>query len=140
MWYREQCDRLIEGSRLIMFIPGYERKNTPQSRQAILTALYRNTALLRPPYSGTPTAVLRVSSFLCCPEGGGGFPLCPVTESSCPPPAPRDRRYLTKQIKTRPQKKCFFVCSSITPRPREQQQQWQSVAGVAAGCRRKRTQ
>ena len=42
-----------------LFIPGCEYCSAiPQSRQAILTALYRDIALFRPPYCGTPTVPL----------------------------------------------------------------------------------
>ena len=49
-----------------LFVPGYEC-NTPvaQSRQAILTAIYRYTAVLRPPYGEAHTAVV-------VKEGRGG--------------------------------------------------------------------
>ena len=51
----EQYDRLIEGGRPYSF---RVMSAVPQSRQAISTALNRDTALLTPPYiGGTPTAV-----------------------------------------------------------------------------------
>ena len=59
---REQCDRLVGASRL-SFTSGHEYCSAiPQSRQAISTALYRDTRLTQtallgdPPYCKTPRA------------------------------------------------------------------------------------
>ena len=53
----QQYDRLVGGSRLVH--PRLCMSAIPQSsrRQAILTALYGNAALLRPPYWDTSAAV-----------------------------------------------------------------------------------
>lgn len=54
----EQFDHLIEVSRLISL---QDMSAIPQSREASLTAMYRDIALIRPPYWGTPTLLVRAS-------------------------------------------------------------------------------
>ena len=69
-WYdvREQYDRLIEESRITHSRLLVQLLSIPQKRQAISTALYRDTALLRPHYWGTATTVVDVTS-MDTPEG-----------------------------------------------------------------------
>ena len=51
-----ESDHLIGGSRRMLFPV---MSAIPQSRQAILTALYRDTALLRPPGWGASTLCMQ---------------------------------------------------------------------------------
>ena len=68
MCYGEQCNRLVE-REAALFTPGYEYVSAiPQTRQAILTALYRDTGyrLAQSALVGDPYCV----SFCNCYMGG----------------------------------------------------------------------